>query len=277
MKKIAAIISVLLLSFNIYSNEIDWLDDWNEALEMSEETEKNIVLLITAPTWCSWCIKLENQVLKEDRIIDYINENFVPLRILDTDDEVSRFRFSGFPSFWILNRSGEKIADIYSLDQYSVRSGLEQHNGINRAGETIYIEIDEELLVEGWSWLSFAKSILDNESEKIDENDYRASVIYYSSNYSIDQFERLMVETLDGFSSADLNNLSTEEVYTFFTAVVGWYYATVRFEEFDFNAAYRYYEYNMNADELRTELPSFFEVGGEFYSGYVSQIISSFR
>jgi thioredoxin-related protein len=105
-----------------------WLTKMDRAKEEAKETGLPILVLFTGTTWCPYCIKLEKEVFAEKEFKDFANRNLV-LLMLDfpaggggnrKDEELQKeFGVSGFPTYFLVNAAGDKLAK----DGY--------HDGIN--------------------------------------------------------------------------------------------------------------------------------------------------
>ena len=61
--------------------QANWLENLNDALEISQETGKPILMDFTGSDWCFWCKKLDAEVFSQKPFIEYANENLVLLKI----------------------------------------------------------------------------------------------------------------------------------------------------------------------------------------------------
>ncbi len=79
------LIIIFLTFFTLYSNEINWVKSYKEALKKSKHTNKPIYLLVTSPT-CKWCKKLEATTLQEDDVINEVNKYFIAVHLTRDKD-----------------------------------------------------------------------------------------------------------------------------------------------------------------------------------------------
>lgn len=102
--------------------EINWVN-YEDGLIMAQESEMH-VLIDFSTAWCGYCKKMDRETFKDARVIDYINNNFIAIKV-DGDSrrefEVDGFVTSerritkeiygvrGFPTFWFLESDGTKI------------------------------------------------------------------------------------------------------------------------------------------------------------------------
>jgi len=120
---------ILLQPSILFAGNVSWLTSYDEALAAAQNAHKNIFILITAPSWCGWCVKLENNVLSTEEFQDYISENYIALKLLDKVDgeknpELSRFDFGGFPTVFIYDSQGQFIRDAYTQDPENMVAAL---------------------------------------------------------------------------------------------------------------------------------------------------------
>ncbi|MGR3318080.1 MAG: thioredoxin family protein [Candidatus Anammoxibacter sp.] len=131
------LILVIIINEKFYANNtsvevIDWVNSYDEGLNKAQETNKNMFVLITAPTWCHYCKVFEKKVLKKEKIQTFLNENYVPVLVLDQingniNPDLSRFDFPGFPTIYIYNKRGNMIKGISTLDSNEMLVFLKQY------------------------------------------------------------------------------------------------------------------------------------------------------
>ena len=109
-----------------------WLTDVSKAIEESKVSGKPIFAFFTGKEWCSWCKKLERQVLSKDDFINYAKENLVLLELdfprgrrnlPQKQIELARkFNIKGYPTVILMDSSTNKIAktgyEAMSPEQY---------------------------------------------------------------------------------------------------------------------------------------------------------------
>jgi len=94
------------------SDEINW-HDYTEGLALAKQEGKKIFVHFYAD-WCAYCEKMEKETLKNSAVIDYLNQNFIPVRVnSDKDRDLARnYYIRGLPSTWFVSESGEKISSL---------------------------------------------------------------------------------------------------------------------------------------------------------------------
>ena len=138
MKKLLFILFTLFsISCQINSNSNEkrekiWLTDVSQAIEQSKVSGKPIFAFFTGKEWCSWCKKLERQVLIKEGFINYAKENLVLLELdfprgrrnlPQKQIELARkFKIKGYPTVILMDSSSKKIAktgyEAMSPEQY---------------------------------------------------------------------------------------------------------------------------------------------------------------
>lgn len=117
IRKIIGITAVIVLfaaALPAAADEINWHSTYKQALEQAKEENKNLFILITAPTWCGPCKWMEANTFKDEEVISFINREFIPVRVVDTvngkrNPDLKLFDFSGFPTVFVFNREGEPL------------------------------------------------------------------------------------------------------------------------------------------------------------------------
>ena len=138
MKKLLFLLFTLFsISCQINTNsskepEKIWLTDVSQAIKQSKVSGKPIFAFFTGKEWCSWCKKLERQVLSQDSFINYAKENLVLLELdfprgrrnlPQKQIELARkFNIKGYPTVILMDSSTNKIAktgyEAMSPEQY---------------------------------------------------------------------------------------------------------------------------------------------------------------
>ena len=138
MKKLLFILfTVFSISCQINTNSSEelekiWLTDVSQAIEQSKVSGKPIFAFFTGKEWCSWCKKLERQVLSKEEFINYAKDNLVLLELdfprgrrnlPQKQIELARkFNIKGYPTIILMDSSTNKIAktgyESMSPEQY---------------------------------------------------------------------------------------------------------------------------------------------------------------
>jgi hypothetical protein len=90
---------------------LNWLD-WSKAAFLRAKKEKKPILLGISARWCHWCHTMDRLTYSKKEIIDFISQNFIPIRV-DTDarPEINdRYNVGGWPTTAILAHDGEIVS-----------------------------------------------------------------------------------------------------------------------------------------------------------------------
>lgn len=91
---------------------ITWLG-YNEALALGRDFDKPVFLYFTA-NWCSWCKKMQKETYTDPKVIRYLEENFVAVKI-DTGKLPSlarKYNAKSLPTLWFLDSQGKGLTSI---------------------------------------------------------------------------------------------------------------------------------------------------------------------
>lgn len=123
---------------------IKWRQWGKESLAEAKKKKKLILLSLSA-VWCHWCHVMDETTYSDTNIIDYINNNFIPVRV-DANmrpDIDSIYNQGGWPSTDILTPEGEivqgatyvsqevmiewlsKVLEMFTKDRKGIRERIE--------------------------------------------------------------------------------------------------------------------------------------------------------
>jgi thioredoxin-related protein len=77
MNKIVLLFLLVFGSITTQAQELTWETNINKAIEVSNKTNKPLLLFFTGSDWCGWCIRLQKEVLKTPEFTKWANENVV--------------------------------------------------------------------------------------------------------------------------------------------------------------------------------------------------------
>ena len=112
------LITLLLVvgSFAMQAQQLEWHTDINKAMAISNKTKKPMLLFFTGSDWCGWCIRLQNEVLKTAEFSAWASKNVVlveldfPRRTPQSDAIRNQnagiqqaFGVQGYPTVWFAN------------------------------------------------------------------------------------------------------------------------------------------------------------------------------
>lgn len=124
MKLLTAIVFMMIFTAVACCEEkngIDWMTDYQNALKISAEKNLPIFMNFSGSDWCSWCIKLEKEILSRKEFADWATSRFVFMSVdfpknkpqseelKKQNKELSKkFGVNGLPTVKIIN-SSEKV------------------------------------------------------------------------------------------------------------------------------------------------------------------------
>jgi thioredoxin-related protein len=62
---------------SVFVSAQNWEATYSDALSVSAEEDKPIILVFAGSDWCAPCIKLDRSIWKSEQFIDYSTENYV--------------------------------------------------------------------------------------------------------------------------------------------------------------------------------------------------------
>jgi protein disulfide-isomerase len=104
---------------------LPWTSDYKQAVSSAKKDAKPLFLYFTGSDWCSWCYKLDDEILTNRDFINTIKNNFVFVKIdfpiyktLDAnqtkqnEELKERFNVQGFPTIILLDNNEIPIAHL---------------------------------------------------------------------------------------------------------------------------------------------------------------------
>ena len=94
------------------ADSINWRS-YEEGMAVSKIEKKKVFLHFYAD-WCGFCRQMANTTFKDNALIDYLNENFMPIRV-NTDLEpqtAGNYGVVGLPHTVFLTEMGEPIFSV---------------------------------------------------------------------------------------------------------------------------------------------------------------------
>jgi len=93
------------------AHEINWQEWGSEPFEEARAANKPVLLALSA-VWCHWCHVMDETSYSDERVINYINKHYIPVRV-DNDqrpDINARYNMGGWPTTAFLTSEGEAIS-----------------------------------------------------------------------------------------------------------------------------------------------------------------------
>ena len=103
---------VILTFFTLASilmAEVNWQPNYNTAKEEAKKSGKPMLVILVSHT-CRWCRKLENRTLQNPKIVNYVNNFFVPVIVYRGEGDYPEFiRSSMIPTTFFLTPNEKMI------------------------------------------------------------------------------------------------------------------------------------------------------------------------
>ena len=113
------------------SGTINWRS-YEEGMVLSKIEKKKVFLHFYAD-WCGFCRKMANTTFKDSDLINYLNDNFMPIMV-NTDREpqtAGSYGVSGLPTTVFLTEMGEPIFSVPGyIPTATLMSMLREINGL---------------------------------------------------------------------------------------------------------------------------------------------------
>ena len=124
---------------------IQW-KEYAEGMKLAKTRNKPVFLYFHAE-WCTYCKKMEQTTFMDEKVLTYLNENFISIRIdTDKDTEISnQWKVRGLPTIWFLKPDGTKVDNLpgYVDEEYLskvltyIHSGTYEKMSFNEFLETV--------------------------------------------------------------------------------------------------------------------------------------------
>jgi uncharacterized protein YyaL (SSP411 family) len=115
---------------------IRWAD-WTDLAFQRAKQENKLVLLDIGAVWCHWCHRLDQDTYSVPDIAEYVESNFVPIRV-DTDERPDinrRYNMGGWPTTAFLTPDGRVLGGGTYLSPDQMRQALRDVRSIWEASQ----------------------------------------------------------------------------------------------------------------------------------------------
>ncbi len=138
MRKWIAALFVLAILTGYASAKEDgavWTTNFTAAKELAKKTNKVMFVDFTGSDWCTWCMKLKENILTKKAFLDYAKNNLIlvevdfpnykaqmPAQRKVNEALMQKYEVEGFPTILLLNGDGKELARLeykdYSPEEY---------------------------------------------------------------------------------------------------------------------------------------------------------------
>jgi thiol-disulfide isomerase/thioredoxin len=117
--------TALCLALATLAAAADWTVGWKNAAEAAAKANKPILANFTGSDWCSWCIKLEDEVFStpefaawaKDRVVllkvDFPNQTTLAPDLANGNQALAeKYKVDGFPTIVLLSATGTELGRL---------------------------------------------------------------------------------------------------------------------------------------------------------------------
>lgn len=115
MRNSFILLLLVVSSYSVSAQNVVWHTDINKAVDLSNKTQKPMLLFFTGSDWCGWCIRLQKEVLKTAEFESWAKENVILVELdfprrTPQSDEIKKqnmelqqmFQVRGYPTVWFV-------------------------------------------------------------------------------------------------------------------------------------------------------------------------------
>jgi thioredoxin-related protein len=108
-----------------FSQEVEMITDWNEAKELAQKENKQILIILTGSEWCAPCKKMDKSVIENSEFKEYAEQNLIIFLIdlpsvIDINSKVNqdykrfekKYETKALPSLTLADKNGIKIKTL---------------------------------------------------------------------------------------------------------------------------------------------------------------------
>lgn len=111
------LLTTLMLFFTLsYAQTLQEASSYKEAIKQAQQSNKPVLAFVYAD-YCPWCDKMKERALKRPEIIDFINANYVFVKInKEIDEYPQQFNPRFIPTTYVIDAHTQE--EIYALYGY---------------------------------------------------------------------------------------------------------------------------------------------------------------
>lgn len=112
------------LLFNPLEANLPWSANESEVMDKARQSSLPVVVFFTGTGWCTWCVKLEREVLDkpefakkiEGKVLllkaDFPNSSEASINASPYKKLMDKYGVEGFPTLVVINSKGEKMFEM---------------------------------------------------------------------------------------------------------------------------------------------------------------------
>jgi protein disulfide-isomerase len=123
--RLFAICALLAVSASAAIAADGWSESYAKSLSRAKKDHKLMLIDFTGSDWCTWCIKLEQEVFSNPQFKDYAATNLVLMRADFPQTNVQsdalkaqnqklqeKYHVEGYPTIVVLNAAGKQVGQL---------------------------------------------------------------------------------------------------------------------------------------------------------------------
>ena len=101
-----------------------WLESYEQALSLAKAEQRPILIDFTGSDWCTWCIRLDEEIFSKSEFRDWAKDNVVLLKldfpqtqpqsmelVEQNQGLAQQYGIQGFPTILFINDSGQVLGN----------------------------------------------------------------------------------------------------------------------------------------------------------------------
>lgn len=105
-----------VLRYSSASKSIDYFKgNFSDCQNLAME-EKKIIFMDAYTSWCGWCKKLDNITFSDSSVINYLNENFISIKVNmekgEGPDLGTKYSVESYPTLLFIDSEGKALVKL---------------------------------------------------------------------------------------------------------------------------------------------------------------------
>lgn len=97
----------LIFISSLLASELNWINDYNQALKMAKQQNKDLYIFIGADE-CRFCVLLKKNALSKKAVIERLNREYIPVYLSRDQHKIpSSFVTQGVPRHYFVSSDGK--------------------------------------------------------------------------------------------------------------------------------------------------------------------------